>query len=80
MIKVKKNKSTTPLSLNYDQLFIIPTKDREYTALYGDMQYTFNDTDIDEVCDKFNAIGCTSFQLSKEDLMNVIEKLKERGC
>lgn len=80
MVKVKKYKPTAPLLLDYDRLFIIPTKGREYTALYGDTEYTFNDTDINELCDKINEIGCTSFLLSKEDLMNVIEKLKECGC
>lgn len=80
MVKVKKYKPTEPLVLDYDRLFVIPTENNEYTAIYGDTQYTFNDSDIDEVCDKFNAIGCTSFQISKEDLTALIEKLKECGC
>lgn len=80
MTKVKKFKPTEPLVLNYDQLFIIPTKDKKYTAFYGDTEYTFDDTEIDEMCDKFNAIGCTSFLLSKEELTALIEKLKECGC
>ena len=76
MIKRKKFKPTEPLVLNYDQLWILPTKDKEYKALYGDTEYTFNDTEIDEICDKINAIGCTSFQLSKEELVALIEKIK----
>lgn len=80
MVKIKKYKPTEPLVLDYDRLFIIPTKDKKYTAIYGDTEYTFNDTDINELCDKINAVGYTSFLLSKEDLMNTIEKLKECGC
>ena len=80
MVKVKKYKPTEPLVLDYDKLFIIPTKDKKYTAIYGDTEYTFNDTDINEICDKINEIGCTSFLLSKEDPTALIEKLKECGC
>ena len=80
MVKVKKYKPTEPLILDYNKLFIIPAKYGDYTAIYGDTEYTFKDTDIDEVCDKINAAGYTSFLLSKEELTALIEKLKECGC
>jgi hypothetical protein len=33
-----------------------------------------NEEELNEICEKFNAIGCTSFQLSKEELKAVIDK------
>jgi hypothetical protein len=63
--------------LNYDNLYVIPSNEEEYIATYGDIQYTFNESEIDEICEKFNQLGCTSFKLSKEDLSEIVEKLKE---
>ena len=56
-----KFEPTEPLVLNYDNLWILPA----------------NEEKLNEMCDQFNAVGCTSFQLSKEDLAALIEKLKE---
>lgn len=76
MIKCKKNKPTEPLVLNYDNLWVFPVAEGEYTALYGDTQYTFSQDEIDEIVDKFNVVGCTSFQISKEELATLLEKMK----
>ena len=78
MVKRRKFKPTEPLVLNYDNIWVFPLTDGEYTALCGDTQYTFTDTELDEICDKINEVGCTSFQLSKEELATLLEKIK--GC
>lgn len=53
-----KFEPTEPLVLNYDNLWVLPA----------------NEEELKKICDKFNAIGCTSFQLSKEELEAVIDK------
>lgn len=69
--------------LDYDKLYVIPTNNECCTVYYGDAGYTFRSSEtteaIEEIIDKFNSIGCTSFQLSKEYLLSVVEKLKEYG-
>ena len=77
MSKCKKFKPIEGLPLNYDNLYVFPADEEEYMAFYGDTIYTFKDSEAEEICDKLNSIGCTSFQLSKEDLLAIIEKLKE---
>lgn len=76
-MKCKKFKPQKECILNYDNLYVIPENKEEYIAICGDAQYTFNEYEIDEFCEKFNQIGCTSFQLSKEELSEILEKLKE---
>lgn len=76
-MKCKKLKLPKEFILNYDNLYVIPANKEEYIATYGDIQYTFNESELDEICEKFNSIGCTSFQLPKESLLAIIEKLKE---
>jgi hypothetical protein len=75
MIKCQKFKPSEGLELNYDNLYVIPANKEEYIAIYGDTIYTFKDTEAEEVCGKLNSVGCTSVQLSKEDLLAVVEKL-----
>lgn len=79
MAKCTKFKPIEGLELNYDNLYVIPANNEGYTAIYGDTMYTFKDSEVEEICDKFNSIGCTSFQLSKEDLLAVVEKLGRFG-
>jgi hypothetical protein len=76
MLKCKNFKFSEGLPLNYDNIYIIPSSNKNYTAFYRDMMYTFKDSDAEEFCDKINSIGCTSFQLSVEDLLKIIEGLK----
>ena len=78
-MKCEKLKIPDGLDLNYDNLYVIPANKEECIALFGDMQFTFKDSEVEAICDKFNEIGCTSFQLSKEDLEALIEKLKEHS-
>jgi hypothetical protein len=75
MIKCKKFKPSEGFEFNYDNLYVIPASNKEYTAVYGDTIYTFKDSEVEEVCDKLNLTGHTSFQLSKEDLLAIVEKL-----
>ncbi len=77
MSKCKKFNPPEGLPLNYDNLYVIPANDEEYMALYGDTIYTFKDSEAEEICDKINSVGCTSYRLSKEDLLVIIEKMKE---
>ena len=79
MVKHKKFNPPEGLPLNYDNIYVIPADDEEYMAFYGDTIYTFKDSEAEEICDKLNSVGCTSFQLSKEDLLAIIEKLKEHS-
>jgi len=76
-MKCKKFKLPKGFILNYDNLYVIPSNKEEYIATYGDTQYAFNESEIDEICEKFNQVGCTSFQLSREKLLEIVEKLKE---
>ena len=34
---------------------------------------------VQEIIDKFNSIGCTSFRLTKEEIEKMIEELKEEN-
>ena len=77
MAKCKKFKAPKDLPLNYNNLYVIPANAEEYMALYGDTIYTFKDSEAEEICEKINSVGCTSYRLSKEDLLVIIEKLKE---
>lgn len=76
MVRSKKFKPAEPLVLNYDRLYVLPANHEEYIGLFGDMQYIFTEEEINEMCDAINEIGCTSFQLSKEELAALIEKIK----
>lgn len=78
MVKCNEYKLTDGLILNPDNIWVLPLTDGEYIAFCGDTQYTFSQDEVDEVCDKINAIGCTSFRLSKEELATLLEKIK--GC
>ena len=78
-MKLRKFKPPKGLVLNYDNLYIFPADNREYIVTYGDAQCTFTESELSEVCEKFNSLGCTSFQLSKEELLEIIEKLKEHS-
>ena len=75
MIKLKKFKPPKGLELNYDHLYVFPANKDEHTIIYGDTQYNFDQSDLDKICEKITSVGCTSFMLSKEDLLAVIEKL-----
>lgn len=77
MVKCNKIKHTDGLVLNYDNLYIFPTTEGEYDALFGDTQYTFSEAELNEMCDKINAIGCTSFMLSKEELVQMINNIEK---
>ena len=77
MAKCKEFKLPEGFTLNYDNLYVIPANSDEYTAIYGDTMYTFTDSEAEEICEKINSVGCTSYRLSKEDILAVIEKLKE---
>ena len=74
-----KFEPTEPIVLNYDNLYVLPVNHGEYTALFGDAKYIFTAEEIDDLCDKINEFGCTSFQLSKDELAVLIEKIKGYG-
>lgn len=77
MIKFKKFKLPEGTILNYDNLYVIPTDMREeWIIYYGDTQYNFHISELDEIYEKINSIGCTSFQISKEELLEIIKKLR----
>jgi hypothetical protein len=75
MAKCEKFEAPEGLPLNYDNLYVIPADDEGYMAFYGDTIYIFKDSEVEDVCDKINSIGCTSFLLSAKDLLKVIERL-----
>ena len=72
MVKQEKLQLPEGLKPNYDNLFVIPIDDKIYKALYGDEAYTFEDSEIKEVCARLNAASC---KLSVEDIRKVVEKL-----
>lgn len=84
MDKCKKFTLPDDFVLDYDRLYVIPTNEGRCGVFYGDSEYVFKFSETEEalkeIVDKVNSIGCTSFRLSKEDLLAVIEKLKEYGC
>jgi hypothetical protein len=75
MAKSQKFNPPEGLVLNYDNLYVFPADGEGYMAMYGDTIYTFKDSEVEEICDKFNSVGCTSFQLSAEDLLKIVKKL-----
>lgn len=75
MAKCKKFNPPEGLPLNYNNLYVIPADDEEYMAFYGDTIYTFKDSEVEEICDKINSVGCTLVRLSAEDLLKIMERL-----
>lgn len=75
---MKEIKLLDELALSYDRLYVFPANG-QYVAFYGDTEYIFNDDEIQQLCDKFNSIGCTSFQLTKEDLLEILEKINKEN-
>lgn len=71
-----KNKILNGENMNKENLVAIPSGDvltKEQTeAIY---EFAKKPIDIDEeILDKFNSIGCTSFLLTKEELEKLIKK------
>ena len=56
--------------------YIIPCKKGTQIVFKGEV-CTIEDVAVMEIVDKFNAIGCTSFQLTKEEIEKMIEELKK---
>ena len=57
--------------------YIIPCNNGSKIWLNGEECFV-EDMTIMDIVDKFNAIGCTSFQLSKEDINAAIEQFERR--
>jgi hypothetical protein len=84
MDKCKKFTLPDDFVLDYDRLYVIPANEGQCGVVYGDSEYIFKCSETEEalkeIVDKVNSIGCTSFRLSKEELLAAIEKLREYGC
>ena len=72
MIKWTKLPKSTYL-LKSNNIYIIPC-DGGSEIYYDDEKCFVEDATVLEIVDKFNAIGCTSFRLSKEDIEKVLNK------
>ena len=61
-----------------DQIYITPYDNGSKIWFQGKECFVENATIMD-IIDQFNAIGCTSFQLSKEGIEVVIEQFKKEN-
>ena len=60
--------------IQYDKLYIF-TRDEEYVAMCGNMQLVFDKSEVDEVCQRLWLYDPIFSQLTKEDLLEVLEKV-----
>lgn len=61
-----------------DLVYIVPYDNGSKIWLKGEECLVENATIMD-IIDQFNAIGCTSFQLSKEDIEAVVEQFEKEN-
>lgn len=55
-------------------VYVVPCEDGSKIWLNGKECFVENASVID-IIDKFNSVGCTSFQLSKDDVEHILSKL-----
>jgi hypothetical protein len=77
---IEWTKLPTPECLTQDPnlVYVVPG-DKCSKILFKGEECRIKDATVLEVIDKFNAIGCTSFQLSKEEIEAMIEKFKKEN-
>lgn len=63
---------------NPDLIYITPYNNGSKIWFKGEECFIENATIMD-IIDQFNAIGCTSFQFSKEDIEAAIEKFEKEN-
>ena len=78
MIKWTKLPKSTHLLKPSDNIYIIPC-DGGSEIYYDDEKCFVEDATVLEIVDKFNAIGCTSFRLSKEDIEKALEQFNKEN-
>ena len=59
---------------NYDKLYVFP-RGEGYVAIYGDMQLVFDKSEVEEVCQRLWLYDPIFSQLTKEDLLEILEKI-----
>ena len=59
-------------------IYVIPCNEGSKIWFKGE-ECRIEDATVLEVIDKFNSIGCTSFQLSKKDIEKMIEEFKKEN-
>ena len=58
----------------YDNLYVFQ-QNGEYIIFYGDMQLVFDDSEVDEVCQRLWLYDPIFSELTKEDLLEILEKV-----
>ena len=77
---IKWTKLPTPECLTQDPnlVYVVPG-DKCSKIWFKGEECRIEGVTVQEVIDKFNAIGCTSFQLSKEEIEKMIEEFKKEN-
>lgn len=78
MIKWTKLPILDYFSYDSNLTYIIPCEEGSQIWFEGE-RCIVEDVTVQEIIDKFNTIGCTSFQLTKEEIETMIEELKEEN-
>lgn len=76
MIKWIKLSFPECLAQDPNLIYVVPCDDGSTIWLNGEY-CLIEDVTVQEIIDKFNTIGCTSFQLQKEEIETMIEELKK---
>lgn len=78
MIKWTKLPILDDLSYDQNLTYVIPCEEGSQIWFKGE-RCIVEDVTVMEIVDKFNSIGCTSFQLSKDDIETMIEEFMEEN-
>lgn len=76
MIKWTKLPYPDCLTQDPNLIYVIPCDEGSQIWFEGE-RCLVEDTTVQEIMDKFNTIGCTSFRLTKEEIEKMIEELKK---
>jgi hypothetical protein len=75
---MKVFKLSSDFVVNYDNLYVF-TQDERNIVMYGDMQCVFDDSEIEEVCQRLRLYDGIFDKLTKEDLLEMLEKIKKEN-
>jgi hypothetical protein len=77
---IEWTKLSTPDCLTQDPnlVYIVPYDEGSKIWFKGE-ECRIEDATVQEIIDKFNTIGCTSFQLTKEEIEIMIEEFKKEN-
>lgn len=64
--------------VNYDNLYVFQ-QDGKYIIYYGDIQLIFDSSEVEEVCQRLWLYDPIFTQLTKEDLLKILEQINKEN-